>query len=148
MTVSSEPDGSILSVARRDLSSGSAAMFVFFCFLGFFLHGCFENRLSLSCTMSGMLSMSIFPFLCCKWNIDSFNITKQPRIPGQTWNPLPISKFLCSLIALHQILSSWEHFARYNDSSNWYAHKMHKCQGGKKALCKTVWSKFKLNWRP
>lgn len=29
MTVSSEPDGSILRLARQDLSSGSAAMFVF-----------------------------------------------------------------------------------------------------------------------
>ena len=37
MTVSSEPDGSILRLARQDLSSGSAAMrvvffFFFFCF--------------------------------------------------------------------------------------------------------------------
>lgn len=30
MTVSSEPDGSILSLARQDRSSGSAAMFFFF----------------------------------------------------------------------------------------------------------------------
>ncbi len=35
MTVSSEPDGSILGLARQDLSSGSAAMF-FCCFFFFF----------------------------------------------------------------------------------------------------------------
>lgn len=39
MTVSSEPDGSILSLARQDLSSGSVAMVFFF---GFFLHCHFE----------------------------------------------------------------------------------------------------------
>lgn len=56
MTVSSEPDGSILSLAHQDLSSGSAAMFV---------RRRLDNRLSLSATMSAMLSISRFPFLCC-----------------------------------------------------------------------------------
>lgn len=39
MTVSSEPDGSILGLARQDLSSGSAAMLLFFwLFFFFFLY--------------------------------------------------------------------------------------------------------------
>lgn len=45
MTLSPEPDGSILGLARQDLSSGSAVVFLWFLLLLLlgFLHYRFEN---------------------------------------------------------------------------------------------------------
>lgn len=71
MTVSSEPDGSILSLV---LSVSWAVVRQPCLFFSDAVR--FWNRLSLSGTMSGMLSMSRFPFLCCSWNIEIFNLAK------------------------------------------------------------------------
>lgn len=98
-------------------SSGSEQWFcshVVVFLVGFFffpLRCRFENRLSLSGTMSGTLSMSRFPFLCYNWNIDSFNLSKQPRIPGETRS------------LFSQILGLQNCFARCDDRSHEHSHK-------------------------